>query len=475
MELDFSNEDLEKILFKKALTDKSWLNILSNIFDKRWCKSEYVGLELSLSIKYYNKYNVCPSNNVIMLLVKKYASTHETEEIDLARASEVLSEVSSMKLAVDEDIITKNLQTFIKKNAFYNSLYDNAEILTKSPDSYELVVDKCLANFEKVQRIMFNDNDIGMNYFNEADMIQHWKFINNPEAKIKTGWDSLDKYTNGGVLRDGRMLALIMAQAGLGKSVFMSNLAVNFLKQNLSVVVISLEMSQDSYAQRFDAHISGKNINKLNEDAENAVKRIKDFYAQHPNSNLFIKEYPPKSIKTTDIQCYLENLQNAGHKFDVVVIDYLNLVLPRHSKDNMFMDGKTVSEELRALSYKFKVPFISAVQCNSDGMNSEDIDMQNVSESRGIVHTADALVALYRTEKDRENGIIYMKILKNRLGGQEGKTCMFKMDPENLTVSDVSFDADFRESLIEDNDTEIKKITNNLPQLSSAIGDLMDI
>lgn len=66
--------------------------------------------------------------------------------------------------------------------------------------------------------------------------------------KIATKWDSVDQYTNGGFLKDGRMIALIMAQAGLGKSVFLSNLAVSFLKQNLSVVVISLEMSQDVYA-----------------------------------------------------------------------------------------------------------------------------------------------------------------------------------------------------------------------------------
>lgn len=112
-----------------------------------------------------------------------------------------------------------------------------------------------------MQKITFNDADLGMNYFDEKDMKDHWDFIRNPEAKIKTGWDALDSYTNGGFLRDGRMLALFMAQAGLGKSVFMSNVAVNFLKQNLGVVVVSLEMSQDVYAQRFDAHISKKNIN----------------------------------------------------------------------------------------------------------------------------------------------------------------------------------------------------------------------
>jgi len=42
-------------------------------------------------------------------------------------------------------------------------------------------------------------------------MLKHWEYIKNPEAKIKTGWKSLDSYTNGGFLKDGRSLYLIMA------------------------------------------------------------------------------------------------------------------------------------------------------------------------------------------------------------------------------------------------------------------------
>ena len=131
---------------------------------------------------------------------------------------------------------------------------------------------------------------------------------------------------DGGFLKDGRSLYLIMAQAGLGKSVFLSNMAVNFLKQNLKVVVISLEMSEDVYACRFDAHISKKNINRLKENESEAVERIKEFYKKYPGANLIIKEYPPKSVTCNDIQAYLENLRNAGQQFDVVIVDYLNLV-----------------------------------------------------------------------------------------------------------------------------------------------------
>lgn len=468
MDLDFPNEVIEKLLLKRALADKSWLNILQNIYDKRWFKTENTGLVLKLVLNYYKKYNSIPNSQIIQALVKKYIEKVPDGAVKLSDVQLLLTEISNLEMNLPEDVLNSNLKEFIRRNAFYNSLYDNAELLDRDPASYQKVVDKCLENFDRVQKITFNDTDLGLNYFDEQAMKDHWDYIRNPEAKIKTGWDSLDDYTNGGFLKDGKMLALFMAQAGLGKSVFLSNLAVNFLKQNLSVVVISLEMSENVYATRFDAHISKKNINKLHENEETAIERIKEFYTEHPKANLYIKEYPPRSIRPSDIQIYLENLKNAGKHFDVIIIDYLNLVLAQQNSDNMFKDGLAVSEKLRALSYIFKCPVISAVQSNTEGMNSETIGMENISESRGIAHTADFIAALYQLDDDRENGLINMRLLKNRLGGRVGKTSNFRLDPETLNVTDLTFDNSF----ILDTDEEESKLgalMKKIPNISTDI------
>ena len=466
MDLDFSNDVIEKLLLKRALADKNWLNILQNVYDKRWFKVEHVGLVLKLVLNYYKKYSSIPSSQVIQALAKRYIEKSD-QSIQLSDVQQLLAEISNLELNLSDDVLNSNLKEFIRRNAFYNSLFDNAELLEKSPENYQKVVDKCLENFDRVQKITFNDTDLGMNYFDEQAMKDHWEYIKNPEAKIKTGWDSLDEYTNGGFLKDGKMLGLFMAQAGLGKSVFLSNLAVNFLKQNLSVVVISLEMSENVYACRFDSHISHQDINRLCECETTAVQRIKEFHKKYPNSNLYVKEYPPRSITSQDIETYLENLKNAGKTVDVIIIDYLNLVLPKHRTESMFKDGMAVSEELRSLSYKFHAPVISAVQCNTEGMSTPDIDMQNVSESRGIVHTVDVLFALYQVDEDREKGIINLKVVKNRLGGKVGKHAQFSLNAETLTVTDVTFDQNF--TLDEEEESEIGKLMKKLPDISTDI------
>lgn len=482
MDLDFTNDTIEKMLLKKALSDKHWLSILSNVYDslfgkiqnkefrekKSLFKNRDFSLILRLAMKYFQKYDKSPDNNVIQLLAKKYQELHPAECIDIAKINTVLSELQNANYNIGDDILNKNFKDFIRSQAMYETLSQNVEILTSENGDYQKVVDKCLENFDKVQKITFDDTDLGMQYFNEAAMKEHWDFLKNPEAKIKTLWRKVDDITNGGFLKDGRMLALIMAQAGLGKSVFLSNLAVNFMKQNLSVVVISLEMSENVYAARFDAHISKKNINRLAENEEVATERIREFYQQHPKANLFIKEYPPRSVRTRDIANYLENLKNAGHHFDVIIIDYLGLVLPNRSQDSMYKDGQMVSEELRSLSYLFRVPVISAVQCNSEGMNNATIDMQNVAESKAIVHTVDFLAVLTRTPDERELGKINMRILKNRFGGQIGAVCSFRMDNDTLEVADTSYDNDIESSTTSN---MLKNFKENKQNIESSITD----
>ena len=437
MEIDFSREDIEKMLFKKATLDKKWMNILAGTFDKRFFKTPNMAMLADLLVKYYGKYGHAPGSKTLASMAKAYSEKYVDEHVDMAAVNQLLSEISSFDLQVPDDVASTNMKEFIRKNAFYNALYDNADMLGKDEDSYAKVVEKCLENFDKVQKITFNDTELGMEYFDPNAMEEHWKYISNPESKISTGFPSIDIYTHGGFLKDGRSLYLVMAQAGLGKSLFLSNIAKNFLEQGLKVVVISLEMSEDVYAQRFDAHISKNNINTLGATQEDSLSKIKNFYKDHPTASLFIKEYPPKSVTCNDIRAYLDSLKLAGHSFDVLIVDYLNLVKSSIKSDNLFIDGLDVSEKLRAISYEFKVPVISAIQTNREGMNNADAGMENISQSSGIAFTADFLLSLYRTEEDRMHGMIMGRILKNRLGGMVGKSVAFTLDESNLVLEDT--------------------------------------
>jgi replicative DNA helicase len=461
MDYDYTIETIEKILLKRILTDKKYMSKIIDIFDIRWFeKSKNSGIIVNLAMKYFKKYSKLPTERIIKELINKYCEKNSSSNIN--EMNNILLELSSFNLIINDDCANKNLEKYITDRAMYYCISDNVQEMMKSGN-----VDKCLDRFYKVQKISFQDDDLGSMYFSKDEMDKHWTYINNPEAKIKTGWRCLDNATNGGFLKDGRMLALFAGQAGLGKSLFLSNIAVNFLKQNLSVVVISMEMSQDVYSTRFDSVIANTDINGLKYSHKTARQKIEEFYKKYPGANLVIKEFAPKSTRVIDIESYLEKLQENNIKIDVVIVDYLNLVLPNSRIDGMYESIKLVAEQLRGLSYKFNAPVISATQVNRQGMNNENVDLQNISESSGQAATADFIGMIYQTPDDRSNGVLNLRVCKNRFGAP-GRSLQFILNNKTLELKDLEESA---EENLED-ETESDIILNNISNISSDITEL---
>lgn len=91
-----------------------------------------------------------------------------------------------------------------------------------------------------------------------------------------------------------------------------------------------------------------------------------------------------------------------------------------------------------------EIPIITAVQSNTEGMNSDEISLKNISQSRGIAHTADFIGILYKSQEERDNekangkGIVErlsLKIEKSRFG-VAGNTIDIAYNNRTLSMCD---------------------------------------
>lgn len=447
---DFTDTFIEKIILNKVFTEKRYTLFFEGLFDKRWFEDDRIAAIINLILLYNKKYSNVPKLNILNELIKKYC---ERTSKEVSEHSTILLECLNLKIAADESSIKANIEYYVKNKGVYYTILDGIEDLEKTKD-----VSKCIAKFEKINSITF-DTDLGFDYFNQLD--EHINYLVNPDAKLPMGIRWLDEVTHGGLLKDGKCLAVFMAQAGLGKSLMLGNLAYRWLKQDKVVVIISCEMSKDVYGRRIDALISNDNIDELQITHKESFSKIRQFKADHPDARLFIKEYPPTTIKTNDIKLYIDSLISKGIKPDVIVVDYLNLLLPNYMTDGgSYFNILQVSQNLRALSYLYNCPVVTATQSNGEGINNANIGLEHISESKGTGHTGDFICALYQLAEDIDAGIINGKILKNRLGGKHGKVHSFKLNDKTLMLEDESCG-----DMIETRKTEIT------PDNSSTIAD----
>jgi replicative DNA helicase len=220
----------------------------------------------------------------------------------------------------------------------------------------------------------------------------------------------------------------------------LSNMAANLLRDNKFVLIISLEMSEMVYAQRIDAHLTLVNVNQIHNNTDKLQTSIKSLQQSNPNAKLIIKEFPPDTINCNVIKTYIDDVINFHkRKPDVIIIDYLGLLLSNHSSksENSYQKYKDVSTQMRALSYIYNRPVISVNQKNRSGYDNTEQSLSQTADSMGVPNNADFIGALWQKEGDREAGIINCTILKNRLGGQIGKNIQMEIDYTNLTIKDL--------------------------------------
>ena len=426
--LELTDEQIEQLLLNKYYNDLNYFTLIDEYCNSRFFQNKSFQKLFGIMKKYYQKYNKMPTTSILEMIFQKLEKVETGEGSKLKREFET---ALNLKISHDEDFIKDNILQFIKHKSAYFSFMDHIEGVTIKGD-----VSDCLTDFQKILTIGFND-DLGFDYFTDHE--DHRQEMLNPEDKIATNYKQLDRVTFGGLPTAGKSLFMIIAQPGLGKSLLMSNMAVNFMQNGLFPVIISLEMCERMYGNRIDAHISSLNINDLRNNIDSLKNKVEGFQSLHSDAKLLIKEYPPSTVSCLTIQNYIDKIITMGRTPDVIFVDYVNLLKPNGggSGQGMYEKVGDICRELRALSYRYNCPVVSASQVNRSGVNTSDVGMDNVSESMGIAHTSDFIGALWQQEGDMEACRLNMKILKNRLGGLVGKNLQFHMNYNTLRLTDA--------------------------------------
>lgn len=419
------------LLFKKFYNDQDYRQLISEKFKLSYYSDYPIAVALSLLIKFHRKYNQLPTIDLLKDMVIKATANNNKYDPKLINTS--IDSALNLDINVDETFIRDSVVNFISSVNTYNIILDNIERIKSQKD-----VSYLLKELSEIENLKIDNNDLGFSYFNDLD--KHIEELENPEQRIPTGYEKLDKLLTGGWLKNGRMLALLLAASHVGKSLVLGNLAINSLKQGKFAVIISLEMSEHVYSTRIDAAIANSDINTLHLETDKLSNKVNKFKTLHPDAELVIKEFAAKTVNCRQLVNYLKRLQEKyNRKIDIVYIDYLTLLAPCNAKykDGLYETGSTLAIEARAMSYELECPIISAVQGNRSTFNSdENTGMEAVSESIAIAQTADVMITLFQTDSLRSENLIGFEIAKNRLGGRIGETGSFSVNYNNMTISE---------------------------------------
>lgn len=416
-------DEYENILIYKSLTDSGYLASIADFVKPEFFKNKAIASIFEIIRDFSEKRNKLPTVTEI--------KTYLVDEEQKTSFKTLVQSFNSIDKDLDKDELYENTERFLKEKAVYHTMLDVAEDVAGGKVDTSDVLQK----FEGSCNISLV-TDLGYDMFEDIDHLID--DLNSEKRYIPSKWEWLDECLGGGFLESGKSLYVFAGETNIGKSIFLGNIAHNISQQGKNVLLITLEMAELLYAQRICTNVTKIPMRELKLNGPTIKHAVKQ-----EEGKIFIKEFPPSTITPNQLKAFIQKFGEQGIKLDAIVLDYLNL-LNSPIGSNSYERVKYVTEQVRAMSYLFNCPIISATQLNRTGFDQDNPELATISESIGLAATADCIVSIYQSEEDREMEIIRLGMMKNRFGIR-GTTQAMQIDYNTLSIEQAD-DVDLEES-----------------------------
>lgn len=410
---DYST-DLQKLFLEIMISDAQCYVRVQNIFNS-------INFDRSLRSaadfisEYSNKYNDLPTTAQVK--AETGAPLEKVDGLDSTMTDWFLDEFESFTRHETLKRVVLESADLIEKGE-----YDPIEKLVKDAVQISLT------------------RDLGVDYF--EDPRGRLSSLKDNNGQVSTGWPTLDRKLFGGFNRGE--LEIFAGGSGSGKSLFMQNLAVNFMQTNKNGVYITLELSEELCSMRIDSMTTGIPSRDIFKDLDGVEMKVKMMGKK--SGKLRIK-YMPAQSNVNDIRSYLKELQiQTGLKCDYVCVDYLDLLMPVSAKvspSDMFVKDKYVSEELRNLAKEMDMVLITASQLNRASVEEVEFDHSHISGGISKINTADNVFGIFTTRSMRETGRYQLQLMKTRSSSGVGQKVELAFDIDSLRIVDAGDEDDY--------------------------------
>ena len=328
------------------------------------------------------------------------------------------------------DWLMVEFETFTKHKGLERAILESADMLEKGDYGpvEELIKKAVQIGLQK---------DMGTDYW--LDPKGRLLGLKDKNGQVKTGWETVDKRLFGGMNRGE--LNIFAGGSGAGKSLFLANLGVNWALQGLNVVYLTLELSEALVSMRVDSMTTGVSTKEIFKDLDNIEMKVKMIGKK---SGAFQIKYMPSGKTTNDIRAYLKEYEiKMGRKVDVLLVDYMDLLLPiskKISAENLFVKDKYVAEELRNLAMEKQCVFVTAAQLNRGAVEEVEFDHSHISGGLSKIQTADNVFGIFTSRAMRERGKYQIQLMKTRSSSGVGMKIDLDFDIDTLRITDPGLD-----------------------------------
>ncbi len=397
-------------LLNQLITDKKFANSILEVIDPKYFDNQYFKLISQMVKEYHEKYSTIPTFDVLDQITRLEVSS------DMAKQTvfDMLAEVKECTLE-DHQFVQEKALKFCKQQELKKAINKVSKILEKGDfESY----DRCEGFIRDAIQVGQSD-DTSMDVFEELDAA----LLDDFRDPIPLGITGIDNILDGGLAKGE--IGVFLAPTGVGKTTVLTKIANTAYNMGFSVLQIFFEDNPKVIQRKHITCWSKIPAQEQSTRKDEVLEKIKPY--RKGRGKLILEKLPSDRITVSAIKNKIRKLIADGNKFDMIVVDYIDCIVPDKHFNESWQGEGLVMRQFESMCTELDVAGWTAAQGNRTSIGSEVVTTDMMGGSIKKAQVGHVIITVAKTLQQKEMGLATIAITKSRVGkdGVVFENCKF--------------------------------------------------
>ena len=423
---DYLGNTFQIQLLNQIIEDKDFASSIIDVIESSYFDNKYFKIILQMIKEYYVKYESCPNFDTLEQIVKSEISQELVAKIVL----DTLKQVKDAPFEGTHFVQEKALK-FCKQQELQKAMDKSQKIITEGD----------FESYDKVEGLIREALQVGEIEKDVTDIFMGLDTVLDEDYRhpIPMGIVGLDNLLKGGLAKGE--IGVILAPTGVGKTTILTKIANTAFNLGYNVLQIFFEDNPKIVQRKHFTIWTGIEPDNLANHKEEVLNKIGEIQDTMKNK-LILKKLASDTTTMGQIKNQVRKMIADGNKIDLVLLDYIDCVLPESSAKDEWKAEGSVMRGFEAMCHELNLVGWTATQGNRSSISSEVVTTDQMGGSIKKAQVGHVIITVAKTLVQKEMHLATIAITKSRLGkdGVVFENCKFNNELLEIdTESSVTF------------------------------------
>ena len=398
-------------LLNQIILDKDFSHSIIDVIENNYFENKYFKIITQMIREYYTKYDHTPSFETLEQITKSELQQEIASKI-------VLDTIKKIKDAPIDGV------AFVQEKALkFCKQQELQKVMTKAQ---KIIDGGEFENYDALEEMVRGALQVGAKDTSSMDVFSNIDQVLDEDYRhpIPMGIPGIDRLLKGGLAKGE--IGVILAPTGVGKSTILTKIANHAFNLGNNVLQIFFEDNPKVIQRKHYTLWTKIHPDELSEKRDEVIKKVKDIEESTPNK-LIMNKLPSDTVTMSQIKNQIRKMVADGNKIDMVLLDYIDCVVPDKNLGDEWKSEGSVMRAFEAMCHEMDLVGWTATQGNRSSISSEVVTTDQMGGSIKKAQVGHVIITVAKTLQQKEMKLATIAITKSRVGddGVVFENCKF--------------------------------------------------